>query len=190
MRISHFTALLLACVLLFLPTVGLAVPSSLSVAVVADDHLALRPLELNQRDVVSLLGLVYEGLFEMDDNAQPQPKLAYAYSFSNDGRKLQVTLRQDVTFHNGEALTSADVIATLDYMLELSGFDDNLDSETPVDEPVLFHLLFYSFLGSHGRLHRRLYPSPCQLWFAIRADLPHSPGFAGCQRHAFRHRPI
>lgn len=27
MRISHFTALLLACVLLFLPTVGLAVPS-------------------------------------------------------------------------------------------------------------------------------------------------------------------
>ena len=62
MRISHFTALLLACVLLFLPTVGLAAPSSLSVAVVADDHLALRPLELNQRDVVSLLGLVYEGL--------------------------------------------------------------------------------------------------------------------------------
>lgn len=75
--------------LLFLPTVGLAVPSSLSVAVVADDHLALRPLELNQRDVVSLLGLVYEGLFEMDDNAQPLPKLAYAYSFSNDGRKLR-----------------------------------------------------------------------------------------------------
>ena len=144
MRISHFTALLLACVLLFLPTVGLAVPSSLSVAVVADDHLALRPLELNQRDVVSLLGLVYEGLFEMDDNAQPQPKLAYAYSFSNDGRKLQVTLRQDVTFHNGEALTSADVIATLDYMLELSGFDDNLESETPVDERGLYYSTFYS----------------------------------------------
>ena len=142
MRISHFTALLLTCVLLFLPTVGLAVPSSLSVAVVADDHLALRPLELNQRDVVSLLGLVYEGLFEMDDNAQPQPKLAYAYSFSNDGRKLQVTLRQDVTFHNGEALTSADVIATLDYMLELSGFDDNLDSETPVDERGLYYSTF------------------------------------------------
>lgn len=35
MRISHFTALLLACVLLFLPTVGLAVPSSLSVALLS-----------------------------------------------------------------------------------------------------------------------------------------------------------
>ena len=144
MRISRFAALLLACVLLALPAAGLAASSSLSVAVVADDHLALRPLELNQRDVVSLLNLVYEGLFEMDDNAQPQPKLAYAYSFSNDGRKLQVTLRQDVTFHNGEALTSADVIATLDYMFELSGFDDNLDSETPVDERGLYYSTFYS----------------------------------------------
>lgn len=84
MRISHFTALLLACVLLFLPTVGLAVPSSLSVAVVADDHLALRPLELNQRDVVACSGLVYEGLFEMDDNAQLSPS-CLCYSFSNDG---------------------------------------------------------------------------------------------------------
>ena len=57
MRISHFTALLLACVLLFLPTVGLAVPSSLSVAVVAADHLALRPLELNQRGQPAWAGL-------------------------------------------------------------------------------------------------------------------------------------
>ena len=88
MRISRFAALLLACALLVLPAAGLAASTSLSVAIVADDHLALRPLELNHRDVVSLLNLVYEGLFEIDDNYQPQPKLAYAYSFSNDGRKV------------------------------------------------------------------------------------------------------
>ena len=144
MRISHFAALLLACVLLVLPAAGLAASTSLSVAVVADDHLALRPLEINQRDVVSLMSLVYEGLFEVDDNAQPQPKLAYAYSFSNDGRKLQVTLRQDVTFHNGEALTSADVIATLDYMFELAGFDDELNSDIPVADRGLYYSTFYS----------------------------------------------
>ena len=113
MRISRFAALLLACVLLVLPAAGLAASTSLSVAIVADDHLALRPLELNHRDVVSLLNLVYEGLFEIDDNYQPQPKLAYAYSFSNDGRKVQVTLRDDISFHNGQTLTSADVVATL-----------------------------------------------------------------------------
>ena len=102
---------------------------ALSVAIVADDHLALRPLELNHRDVVSLLNLVYEGLFEIDDNYQPQPKLAYAYSFSNDGRKVQV---------------SADVVATLDYMLELAGFDENLDSEVPVADRGLYYSPFYS----------------------------------------------
>ena len=73
MRISRFAALLLACALLVLPAAGLAASTSLSVAIVADDHLALRPLELNHRDVVSLLNLVYEGLFEIDDNYQPQP---------------------------------------------------------------------------------------------------------------------
>ena len=57
MRISRFAALLLACALLVLPDRRPGgVPRPLSVAVVADDHLALRPLELNQRDVVSLLG--------------------------------------------------------------------------------------------------------------------------------------
>ena len=30
------------------------------------------------------------------------------------------------------------------YMLELSGFDDNLDSETPVDERGLYYSTFYS----------------------------------------------
>ena len=144
MRISRFAALLLACALLVLPAAGLAASTSLSVAIVADDHLALRPLELNLRDVVSLLNLVFEGLFEIDDNYQPQPKLAYAYSFSNDGRKVQVTLRDDISFHNGQTLTSADVVATLDYMLELAGFDENLDSEVPVADRGLYYSTFYS----------------------------------------------
>lgn len=144
MRISRFAVLLLACALLVLPAAGLAASTSLSVAIVADDHLALRPLELNHRDVVSLLNLVYEGLFEIDDNYQPQPKLAYAYSFSNDGRKVQVTLRDDISFHNGQTLTSADVVATLDYMLELAGFDENLDSEVPVADRGLYYSTFYS----------------------------------------------
>ena len=99
---------------------------------------------MNHRDVVSLLNLVYEGLFEIDDNYQPQPKLAYAYSFSNDGRKVQVTLRDDISFHNGQTLTSADVVATLDYMLELAGFDENLDSEVPVADRGLYYSTFYS----------------------------------------------
>ena len=64
--------------------------------------------------------------------------------FPTTGANCRSRSGEDVTFHNGEALTSADVIATLDYMLELSGFDDNLDSETPVDERGLYYSTFYS----------------------------------------------
>ena len=154
MRISRFTRLTacLLCVMLALvPAAGLAVPSSLTCAIVAKDDLELRPLELNQRDVVSVLDLVYEGLFQMDDNDQPQPELAYSYEFTNDGRKLKVKLRENVTFHNGRTLTSADVIATLDYMFELTGFDDELNSDVPTaDRGVLFDVLLHQILGSDG----------------------------------------
>ena len=65
----------IACALLILlitlaPSLSCAsyYTTSLTCAIVATDDLALRPLELNQRDVVSVLDLVYEGLFMLDDN--------------------------------------------------------------------------------------------------------------------------
>ena len=119
MRKSLFRPLLL---LILFAALAIALPaaaedlSALSCAIVATNGLELRPLELNQRDPVSVLDLVYEGLFTMDDNYAPQPELAYSYNFSNEGRKLIVELRQDVKFHNGNPMTSRDVVATLDYM--------------------------------------------------------------------------
>ena len=119
----------------------------LTCAIVATDDLALRPLELNQRDVVSVLDLVYEGLFAMDDDYVPQPKLAYSYDFISDGRRLRITLRDDVTFHNGQKLTAHDVVATLDYMYALSGFDEDLNSEVELTDRGLYYSTFYSVRG-------------------------------------------
>ena len=134
----------LLCCLLMLPSGASAATTSLTCAIVATTDLALRPLELNQRDVVSVLDLVYEGLFAMDDDYVPQPKLAYSYEFTNGGQRLRVVLRDDVTFHSGRKLTSEDVIATLDYMYELSGFDSDLNSEVDVTERGLYYATFYT----------------------------------------------
>lgn len=117
---------------------------SLTCAIVATNDLELRPLQLNQRDAVSVLDLVYEGLFTLDDNYAPQPELAYSYSFISDGRRLEVKLREGVTFHNGQPLTAHDVVATLDYMLELTGFDKDLNSEVPIADRGLYYSTFYS----------------------------------------------
>ena len=141
----RFCALLFACMMALSPAVSqAAAPTYLTCAIVATDDLELRPLELNQRDPVSVLDLVYEGLFSMDDNYMPQPELAYSYEFISDGRRLRVKLRDDVTFHNGQKLTANDVVATLDYMLELSGFDKDLNSEYELEDRGLYYSTFYS----------------------------------------------
>ena len=73
---AHLRRLLAALLitLLLCPSAASAASSYLTCAIVATDDLELRPLELNQRDVVSVLDLVYEGLFAMDDNYMPQPE--------------------------------------------------------------------------------------------------------------------
>ena len=66
---SQLAAALCICALTLCPALAqAAAPTYLTCAIVATDDLELRPLELNQRDVVSVLDLVYEGLFSMDDN--------------------------------------------------------------------------------------------------------------------------
>lgn len=150
-RFARFICLSLCAVLALAPAGVLAQSassaSSLTCAIVATDTIELLPLELNQRDVVSVLDLVYEGLFAMDDNYTPQPELCYAYDFISEGRRLRVQLRQDVTFHNGQPLTSADVVATLDAMYALSGFDSDLNSEVDLADRGLYYSTFYSISG-------------------------------------------
>ena len=128
--LKPFSCLLL---LVFMIPCGIvrAQTNSLQIGIVATDDVRLKPLQLNQRDVVSVLNLVYEGLFYIDDNYAPQPNLAASYEFTNEGRRLIVTIRDDVSFHNGKRLTSADVVATLDAMYSLSGFDKDLNSSVP-----------------------------------------------------------
>ena len=190
---NHFMRILffiLFAITLIIPSYAAAATDSLTCAMVATDDLRLRPLELNQRDAVSVLDLVYEGLFAMDDNYQPQPKLAYSYSFISDGRRLEVKLRDGVTFHNGQKLTAHDVVATLDYMYELTGFDKDLNSTVDLAERGLYYSTFYSIRSWEAtddstllfNLRRTSYGSLYALTFPIlpasevRNDMPAGTG--------------
>ena len=82
----------ICCAALTLLLLAAAVPapalgSSLTVAIVASDTLELYPLSLRERDPVSMLALVYEGLFTLDDNEQPVGKLAKYWEFANSGKR-------------------------------------------------------------------------------------------------------
>lgn len=190
-RLMRAAALLVCLAVALCPALSCASEiSALSCAIVATSDLRIRPLELNQRDVCSVVDLVYEGLFAMDDNYQPQPELVYSYSFSNEGNVLQVVLRDDVTFHNGNPLTSADVCATLDYMFQLSGFDSDLNSDVELEDRGLYYSTFYSVRSWEAvdertinfRLRRASYGSLYSLTFPIlpasevASDMPSGTG--------------
>lgn len=69
------------------------------------------PLNDVDRDLATL---IYSGLFRLDEHLQPQPDLAASYQWSEDGNTLDVDIRQDVTFHDGEPLTAHDVAFTFE----------------------------------------------------------------------------
>ncbi|MGH8873668.1 MAG: ABC transporter substrate-binding protein [Acidimicrobiia bacterium] len=67
---------------------------------------------------IDALQLVYDTLFELDPDLNVQPGLATASEYSDDGTQLTLSLREGVTFHDGQPFTSADVQASLERILD------------------------------------------------------------------------
>jgi peptide/nickel transport system substrate-binding protein len=56
---------------------------------------------------------IFEGLFTLDARFAPKPSLAQSYQEEDQGLTWKITLRQGVHFHNGQEMTSNDVLASL-----------------------------------------------------------------------------
>jgi len=62
--------------------------------------------------------LTYDAPFDPEQGVVLVPNLAKDWSFSDDGSKLTLNLREGVSWHDGEPFTSADVVATIGRCLE------------------------------------------------------------------------
>lgn len=56
---------------------------------------------------------IFEGLYTFNAANEPVPLLASGDTVSDDGKTITIKLRENVKFHNGQAMTSADVVASL-----------------------------------------------------------------------------
>jgi len=56
---------------------------------------------------------MFEGLYTFNAANAPVNLLATGDSLSDDGKTITISLRDDVKFHNGDAMTSADVVASM-----------------------------------------------------------------------------
>ncbi len=82
---------------------------------VVGEMMRLNPLlaEFNppDQDVTSLL---FNGLVQFDPTGLPQPDLATAWGISRNGEVYNFSLREDAVWHDGEPVTSEDVVFTVE----------------------------------------------------------------------------
>ncbi|CAN5625095.1 ABC transporter substrate-binding protein [soil metagenome] len=69
----------------------------------------LNPAVSTQGGMQQAAGLLFSGLVEIDENAEPVPELATEWEILDDGATYVFTLAEDVVFHDGEPLTAEDV---------------------------------------------------------------------------------
>lgn len=69
----------------------------------------LNPAVNTQGGMQQAAGLMFSGLVEIDDKANPVPELATKWDIAESGRVYTFSLRDGVKFHDGTPLTAADV---------------------------------------------------------------------------------
>jgi peptide/nickel transport system substrate-binding protein len=109
---------------------------------------------------------IFNGLYYIDHNYQLVPNLAESMEVSEDGLTYTFTLKTGVTFHNGDAFSSADVKYTYDWIMNpenastrAGDFDLVSSVEAPDDTTIVVTLstLDVSFLVNV--LPTLIYPS-------------------------------
>ena len=67
---------------------------------------------------IDALELIFDSLTSLAPDLTVQPGLATEWTYNEDGTELTFTLREGVTFHDGSELTSEDVVASLERILD------------------------------------------------------------------------
>ncbi|MGN6682452.1 MAG: ABC transporter substrate-binding protein [Devosia sp.] len=139
---------------------GLAVATTLSTVAIAlpveaaslrmawsQDATGLDPHKQTAFSSLRLLELIYEPLVRLDEKLNVVPAIAASWDFAADGKTLTFKLDPKARFTNGAQVTSADVKASFERILDeataaaaRSNFLSIDTIDTPDPETVVFHL--------------------------------------------------
>ncbi len=97
------------------------------------EAVGLDPALVTATSSFDLIAVIYERLVEFDEAGDPQPILAESWEIPDDQTYI-FTLRPDVTFHNGQPLTAADVKHTFDRIKDEATASPWASQFTPIDE--------------------------------------------------------
>lgn len=131
--LPRLLALLLVLALLPAGSLASSVPNTMRVAFVSPADLELYPLRMADRDMLSILDLVYESPINIGDTRQPEAGLATSWEVLSNGRTWIFHFREGVYFHDGREMTAYDVAATMDAIKAIA-----TDSSLPANEKGLY----------------------------------------------------
>jgi len=126
-----------------------ASPQTLRMAI-PGDPVGFDPYLTADANTVALTWNLYDQLVTVDTKGNLQPDLATAWTASADGKTLTFKLRSGVSFADGHALTSADVKASFQRMLDPATKDPDASDykvitsiDTPDPSTVVMNLSSY-----------------------------------------------
>jgi peptide/nickel transport system substrate-binding protein len=113
----------------------------------SQDATGLDPHKQTAFSSIRLLELIYEPLVRLDADLNVVPEVAKDWNFSADGLTLTFDLDPNAKFSTGDTVTSADVKASFERILDeataaaaRSNFLSIASIDTPDDATVVFHL--------------------------------------------------
>lgn len=79
----------------------------------------LNPVVSKDEDSYFINKLIYQGLFELNENLEPRPVLAREYSYDEDGSSITIKLKRKVLWQDGTPFTASDVKFSIEAYLSV-----------------------------------------------------------------------
>ena len=103
------------------------------------------PADTNETGVLTVNEQIYEGLYALNEAEGGYDKLlAKEVEISDDGTIYDITLQDGVKFHNGETMTSADVVFSYEHFMANSKYNTYTNMIVDVEAVDDTHCLLYT----------------------------------------------
>lgn len=103
-----------------------SVVHSSDVSIPIEKFRTLNPIISKDEDAYYINKLIYEGLFEYDQNLTLTNVLVDSYSYSADGSSVSIQLKKGILWHDGVELSAKDVKFTIDTLVSASASNSTI----------------------------------------------------------------
>lgn len=152
---------------------------TVSLLVIEPDY--INPLVSYNKYIQEISGLVFDGLTKIDEELKPQPALAKAFIPDENSTSWNVTLRNDVKFHDESKFTADDVIFTINKIKELgtaSYYSYNVENIERVDKVSDYELKIELKKADNFFMNKMIFPILSKKYYSNKL-LQNTNGYIG-----------